>query len=413
MNTDFNRGRGWPDLMLVARRELSVRMRGTAFRVSTLLLLAVTVAGIALAAALTGHQQRFTVAVSTQSPPAVAAMVQADGQAAGLQFTTVTATDRADAVRLVEQGNATAAVAAGPEIIWKGSPNSALQPVLAAAVRQAVVTQRAASLGLSASAAARLLAPVQVTSTELHAASQRTARTIIAEVGIVLLYLAITFYGSYVLTGVVEEKSSRVAEVLLSRVRPSSLLGGKVAGIGLAGLAQFAAVAAAAVGTLLVTRPSGLPPGTYAAIPMLVVWFVLGYAFYSVLYGSLGSLASRTEDAQAAAGPVIALLAGIYIAAVAAVANPAAGWVTLLSFLPPTAPILMPLRASLVNVPAWQVIIAMIFTLAAIYGLFRIGARLYRNAILHTGARLHLREAWRGQLGRPQPTSGSLGRTAA
>ena len=108
--------------MLVARRELSVRMRGTAFRVSTLLLLAVTVAGIALAAALTGHQQRFTVAVSTQSPPAVAAMVQADGQAAGLQVTTVTATDRADAVRLVEQGNATAAVAAGPEIIWKAAP---------------------------------------------------------------------------------------------------------------------------------------------------------------------------------------------------------------------------------------------------------------------------------------------------
>jgi hypothetical protein len=121
----------------------------------------------------------------------------------------------------------------------------------------------------------------------------------------ILLYVAITFYGSFVLTGVVEEKSSRVVEVLLSRVPPSSLLGGKIAGIGLAGLAQFLAVAAAAAGTLLATRPSGLPPGTYAAIPMLVVWFVLGYAFYAMLYGSLGSLASRTEDAQAAAGPVI------------------------------------------------------------------------------------------------------------
>ena len=412
MNADAFR-RGWPDLLLVAHRELAVRTRGTAFRVSTILLLAVAVAGIAIAAALTGHPQRFTVAVTAQSPPAVAAMVQAGGQAAGLQVTTVTATDRADAVGLVEHGRATAAVAGGPEIIWKTRPDATLQPVLAAAVQQAVITQRAASLGLSASAAARLLAPVHATNTELHAASQRTARTIIAEVGIVLLYLAITFYGSYVLTGVVEEKSNRVAEVLLSRVQPSSLLGGKIVGIGLAGLAQFAAVAAAAVGTLLVTRPSGLPPGTYAAIPMLVAWFVLGYAFYSVLYGSLGSLASRTEDAQAAAGPVIALLLAIYIAAVAAIANPGAGWVTLLSFLPPTAPIIMPLRTSLVDVPAWQVIIAMTFTLAAIYGLFRIGARLYRNAILHTGARLHLREAWRGQPGLPQPTSGFPGRTAA
>ena len=198
MNADSGRGRGWQDLMLVARRELAVRVRGTAFRVSTILLLAVTVAGIAIAAALTGHPQRFTVAITAQSPPAVTALVQADAKAAGLQVTTVTATDRADAVRLVEQGDATAAVAADAEIIWKGSPDFGLQPVLAAAAQQAVVTQRAASLGLSSSAAARLLAPVQVTNTELHGASQRTARLIIAEAGIVLLYLAITLYGSYV-----------------------------------------------------------------------------------------------------------------------------------------------------------------------------------------------------------------------
>jgi ABC-2 type transport system permease protein len=130
---------------------------------------------------------------------------------------------------------------------------------------------------------------------------------------------------------------------------------------------------------------------------MLVVWFVLGFAFYSVLYGSLGSLASRTEDAQAAAGPVIALLVAIYIAAVAAIGNPGAAWVTLLSLLPPTAPILMPLRTSLVYVPAWQVAAAVVLALAAIYGLFRMGARLYRNAILHNGARLQVRDAWRGE----------------
>lgn len=69
-------------------------------------------------------------------------------------------------------------------------------------------------------------------------------------------------------------------------------------------------MAAAAAATLLITRPSGLPLGTYTAIPALVLWFVLGFAFYSTLYGSLGSLASRTEDAQAAAGPLIALHCG-------------------------------------------------------------------------------------------------------
>jgi ABC-2 type transport system permease protein len=189
----------------------------------------------------------------------------------------------------------------------------------------------------------------------------------------------------------------------MSRLPPSSLLGGKIAGIGLAGLTQFLAVAATAAVTLRLTRPSGLPPGTYTAIPMLVVWFVLGFAFYSLLYGSLGSLASRTEDAQAAAGPVIALLMIIYLLAFVAVANPGAGWVTIVSMLPPSAPMIMPLRVALVNVPAWQPALAVVFILGGIYGLFRAGARLYQNAVLHSGARLRLREAWRGEPARPQP----------
>ena len=99
--------------MLVARRELIVRVRSTAFRVSTIILLAVTVAGIAITAALTGHPQRFTVAVTAQAPPAVAAAVRADGNAAGLQVTVVTAAGRAAAVRSVEQGRVTAAVDRG------------------------------------------------------------------------------------------------------------------------------------------------------------------------------------------------------------------------------------------------------------------------------------------------------------
>ena len=393
------------DLVLIARRELATRMRGTAFRLSTVVLVACTVAGIAIPAALLGHPQRFTVAVTAQAPAGVAAMAGAGAKAAGLQLTVRPVASRAAAVRLVEQGKAAAAVAAGGETIWKTHPSSALQPTLNAAIQQAAITQRAASLGLSPGDAARLLSPVRITVTQLHADTQRAGRIIVGEVGMILLYMAITIYGSFVLTGVVEEKSSRVVEVLLSRVQPSSLLGGKIAGIGLAGLAQFRAVAAAAAATLLVTRPSGLPPGTYAAIPMLVVWFVLGYAFSSMLYGSLGSLASRTEDAQAAAGPVIIVLVAIYVAATMAVSSASSAWVIVLSLLPPSAPIFMPLRTSLADVPAWQVAAAAILTLASVYGLFRIGGRLYRNAVLHTGARLHITEAWHAEPARQQEAS--------
>jgi ABC-2 type transport system permease protein len=400
MTGDAGRARAFRELMLVARREFVVRVRGTVFRVSTIILLAGAVAGIAIPAALAGRPHRFTVAVAAQAPPAAAAAVRADGRAAGLQVKIVTVHGRAAAVRLVERGSVTAAVAAGGEIIWKARPDSALSPVLNAAAQQAIIIRRAAGLGLSAGATARLLAPARVTVSRLHSQSQRAARGV-AYIGVILLFMAISVYGGYVLTGVVEEKSSRVVEVLLSRVPPSSLLGGKIAGIGLAGLAQFAAVAAAAVATLLATRPAGMPPGTYTAIPALVLWFVLGYVFYSMLYGSLGALASRAEDAQAAAGPAIAVLLGIYVLAFMAMENPGAAWVAILSMLPPAAPIIMPLRASLVSVPAWQVMVAVVFMLGGIYAMLRIGARLYRNAVLHTGARLRLREAWRGEAARP------------
>jgi hypothetical protein len=109
---------------------------------STVVLVACAVAGIAIPAALLGHPQRFTVAVTEQAPPGVAAMARADAKAAGLQLTVQPVASRAAAVRLVEQGKAAAAVAAGGETIWKTHPNSALQPALNAAIQQATITQR-------------------------------------------------------------------------------------------------------------------------------------------------------------------------------------------------------------------------------------------------------------------------------
>ena len=117
--------------------------------------------------------------------------------------------------------------------------------------------------------------------------------------------MAIVIYGNLVLTGVVEEKSSRVVEVLLARMPARNLLAGKVAGIGLLGFAQFAVTALAAlVATHGRRLASTFPPSSGGVLAWVVVWFVLGYALYAMAYGALGSLASRTEDAQSVAGPV-------------------------------------------------------------------------------------------------------------
>ena len=389
------RGDGTRRVLVVARREMVTRARTTAFRVTTALMLVAVVAGIAVPAALASGTTTYVVAVTGGAErPSVVAAVRGASSAAGLTVRISQPADRAAAVSAVQQGTAAAAVIGAAEIVWKGIEDRTLGPVLRSALTQVTVAARAARLGIAPAQVPVLLAPVTPRTTRLDAGREGGPLYFVALIGVVLLFTAINFFGSQVLMGVVEEKSNRVVEVLLARLRPSELLAGKVLGIGLLGLAQLATLAAAAGVTLRVTRPPDLPATTGWSIAGVLLWFVLGYAFYSVLYGSLGALASRPEEAQAAVTPLTMLLLAVYFAAFAATASPEAWWVTVLSFLPPSAPIVMPLRAGLVLVPAWQVVLAALLTAGGTWLLIRVGGRLYRGAILRTGGRVHLREAW-------------------
>lgn len=381
---------------VIAIRELTSRSRSKAFRIASAFLLVSLILGIVVPAIALRGTTRYTVAVAAPGSADAKAAIDAQAAAAGIPVTTRAVRDRAAAAALAGAGRVSAAVAGGREVIWKSEPDTRLAPVLAAALTQLAISQRARQAGLSAGELAALLAPARPVITRLHPQPARTAQAVIAMIGVVLLFVALNFYGSYVLTGVVEEKASRVVEVLLARVRPADLLAGKVVGIGLLGIGQFAALAAVAAVTLQVVRPPQLPPGTPALIGSVLLWFILGYSFYSVLYGALGALATRTEDAQAAATPLTALLLLIYLGAFAVFAQPTAWWVTALSFFPPSAPVFMPLRAALTSVPAWQLAAAVALMLLAILGLIRVGGRLYRGAVLHTAGRLQIRQAWRG-----------------
>ena len=137
---------------------------------------------------------------------------------------------------------------------------------------------------------------------------------IFANAGIILMFIGIFSYGSWVLTGVVEEKQSRVVKVVLSTVRPRDLLMGKVLGIGLLALAQL--VVLVAVGIEAVAALLGrlvLPATTPGAVFQLLIWFILGFAFYSTTMGFLGSLASRVEEASTASMPVTLTATTAYI----------------------------------------------------------------------------------------------------
>lgn len=383
-------------IWVLARREIVMRARSKAFRISTALLVVAMVAGIVVPVMVARGPARYTVAV-TGTAAGLPAAVHAAADAAGITVTIRDVPSRAAGTALVESGAASAAVAGTSTVIWKNTVDQRLGPVLTTALAGVTIGRRAAAMGLTAAQAAALLAPARPAVTLLHPQPDRTPELVIAMVGMILLFTALNLYGSYVLTGVVEEKSSRVVEVLLARVQPADLLAGKVAGIGLLGIGQFALLGAVAAVTLQAVHPPRLPAGTALLIAGVVAWFILGYAFYSVLYGALGALASRTEDAQAAIAPVTVIMVLIYLGAFAAISRPHAWWVTACSLFPPTAPIFMPLRSALTSVPAWQVAAAVILMIASTFVLMRAGGRVYRGAVLRMGQRIRLRQAWHEQ----------------
>jgi ABC-2 type transport system permease protein len=387
-------------IWVIAHRELSTRARSKAFRVSSVVLAISLVLGIVVPVWAMRATSRYTVAVVAEQQSELSAAVTAQARAAGLMVATRAAAGRGAATALVAAGTVDAAVVAtatgSGEVIWDHAEDARLGPVLMAALAELATVRRAQLLDLKPAQLDSILAPADTAVTRLNVRPDRGRQTVIALIGMILLFVALNFYGSFVLTGVVEEKSSRVVEVLLARVRPADLLAGKVLGIGILGIGQFAALATAAAVTLQIVHPPQLPAGTLPLIAGVVLWFVLGYSFYSVLYGALGALASRPEDAQVAAAPITGFLMLAYFGAFTTMADPTGWWITAASVFPPTAPIFMPLRAALTDVPAWQTIAAVLLMVVAILALVRVGGRLYRGAVLHTGGRLRIRQAWRG-----------------
>jgi ABC-2 type transport system permease protein len=293
---------------------------------------------------------------------------------------------------------------------WGGRADEQLRALVTGAIQLVALQQRAAAAGLSPEDLRALVAPVPVQDVELGSVAGRSPDDETAAfVMTVVLFLAITTYGNLVLSGVVEEKASRVVEVLLARLPARTLLAGKVAGIGLLGLAQVALTALAALVAVTMVDAVQVPAAQGAVLAWAVVWFLLGYGLYAMVYGALGSLASRTEDAQSVAGPVNAVLVVGYLASFAAIGQPDSGWAQLLSLFPLTAPLAVPSRIAMGAAAWWEPILAVVLTVATIAGLVDLGGRMYARAILHTGPRLRLRDVWR-RPPTPGPGPGDGGR---
>jgi len=298
---------------------------------------------------------------------------------------------------LLQEGDLAVLIVDGDQLVWadepRGDAGSVVRPAIAAVQRQAAIDE----LGLSAAEAQGLLAPEPPEERRLEPEDpERTGRIVAGYISIFVLYIAILVFGQFVMLGVTEEKSSRVIEVVLSKVKPESILAGKIIGIGLLGLVQvLAMVGAVLVAVQMLGSDFEIPPIGLQVALTSILWFVLGYGFYSTMYAGLGATITRQEDMQGAAMLPAILILPAYFIALISLETPDSTLARISSLIPPTSPIVMPMRNAVTDVPVVENLAAVGIILATVVVLVKIAARIYRGAALRIGAKVPIREAWR------------------
>jgi ABC-2 type transport system permease protein len=387
---------------LVAEREIREYARSRSFRITTLILLIASVAAVTLPAVFGGDGQDPTDVVVAGGPPGLTSAIAAAGTGVGLDLSAREAGSPSAAEAAVVGEDADAAViVTGESSATRVVVRAELPDELAAAISQGVSLARVrAALGGAGVAPARVDELTRPPAVDVRVIdpdrSPPDGDTGIGVLVAVVLYIALLLAGTMVASGVAEEKTSRVSEVLLASVRPIDLLVGKVVGIGLMSLAQLLVAATPALVAALAIGAVDLPDATASALGWGLVWFVAGYALYASAYGALGALVGRQQEVGQVTAPLAMLLLGGYLAGAYAASEPDGTLVATLSFLPPLSPLVMPARIAAGAVGTGEILIALALTLALSAAILALGARIYRAGIVQTGARISLRAALRG-----------------
>lgn len=381
---------------LVAARELRERGRSGVFLISVLLMLVGAAGAIVLPALLDTGPETKAVGLTGWAPAELAPVLRGQGEALDTGISVHRYDTLADGQAAVRDGTADVLVVDARQLEWPKRIDEQLRTLVTGAIQLVTVRERAAAAGISPDELQAMLAPAPVSNVELgQVAGRSPGDENAAFIMTLILFGAISTFAAMVLTGVVEEKSSRTVEVLLARMPARSLLAGKIVGIGMLGLAQIVALGLVALIAGALVDSVDIPAVRPVVVAWAVVWFLLGYALYATVYGTLGALATRTEDASSVAGPVTIVLVLGFMVSFATFGSIDTTWARLVSWFPITAPLAMPFRVAMGAATWWDLVIAVTLALAAIMGLVALGGRVYTRAILNTGASLTLRDAWR------------------
>lgn len=394
--TSLSTGRA---VFLVARREFTGRVRTKAFVWGTAVILAVLAGYVLLQSVLFDDAGRDRVALSGQAG-VLAEPLQRTAASFGREVEVVDVADPADGEARVRSGEVDALITGAPDalrVVVEESLGEQLRSSIDLIVKQQVLNAQLAEAGLDPAEVARNVDRAGVDLVVLEEPDERSGeRLAIGLVIAALLYYSLLVYGTMVAQGVVEEKSSRVVEILLATLRPWQLLLGKVVGLGAVGLLQLVLVGG---GGLVLATASGvvdLAGVAGGALATGVLWYLLGFFLYATVFAAAASLVSRQEELQSVLTPIsMAIVVAFVVGINLMISDPTGSAVTVLSLLPPFAPILMPGRMAMGVAPGWQVLLAVVLALAAVAAITWLGGKVYSNAVLRTGARVRLRDVLR------------------
>ncbi len=386
-------------IRLIAARELVTRLRTKAFRVMTAIVLFVIVATV-LAFHLLPGLGSGTQSVGVVGGKDIAQQLQSAGTAVGLEISASTVASEAAGRAEVASGTLSALVVASPTggltVVVDKTLNPTLRGALTVLARNLALNDEIQTLGGDPATVGAAVAHAGLDVQALHPPrTYNVQNLVLGGAAGILIYLSLMVGGQMVAQGVVEEKSSRVVEILLSAVRPWELMTGKVLGIGALGLIQIVLYGVVGAGLALalgtITLSITAAAGTVA---WLVVWYLIGFVMYAFVFAGAGALVSRQEDAAGVIMPVTSFVIVGYVIGISILpGDPSNSFAEVMSVIPLFAPTLMPMRLAMGGVPGWEAALSLVLAIAMIPLLAALAGRVYRNAVIHIGARVSLRKA--------------------
>lgn len=378
-------------VLLVAGREVAARVRSRAYQISTLAIVLFVVGGAFAAQILPDLFEDDPLRVGLIPASAEQRAPLLDTAAAfDREMEVVEYVDAAAAGAALDAGDLDAVLIAPDQLRFEEDVDDELEAIVRQSLVLSTLEERAAAVGLSLEEAQSLLAPVEVqTETAVPAEPEDEDAEVGQGVGALsalALMFALTFYGQWVVVGVIEEKSNRVVEVLLAAVTPSELLVGKVLGIMALALAQVAAAAVAFVVVLLATEGSeALPSVAVTGLGLAVVWLVIGLLLYNFLYAAVGATVNRPEEATSVTFPLmVPLMGGYFVGLIFIPDNPDSSVARIVSMFPLTAPLTMPSRIASGGGSAVEVVVAIVLALVTLVGVIWLAGRVYSGGILQS-----------------------------